>query len=202
MPVASRCSTLALRRPRESWSSGCQIDPSGRRSHSEIASRNGTPHRAVRVPTRLFADIVAEHGAPYYCKIDIEGNDSLCLRGLTPETAPTYISIEMSHPRRGRSGAAARPGYESFKIISQRTRRSRHAYEAWLGYALPPTWSRRLRLRIRNQLGVHSVGGWTFAANSSGPFAEQTPGRWRSYEATERMWRFLRNVDSGTRRRE
>lgn len=162
----------------------------------EIASRNATTHRAVMVPTRLFADIVDEYGVPYYCKIDIEGNDSLCLMGLTPETAPPYISIEMSHAQAGADLELLRDlRYDKFKVISQRTRTQPTRLEAWLGYALPPKWSRRVRLRIRNWFGVHSVGAWKFAANSSGPFAEKTPGRWRSYGATVRMWRFLRDVD-------
>jgi len=164
--------------------------------HREIASRKGTPHRAVMIPTRPFADIIAEYGVPFYCKIDIEGSDSLCLMGLTRGTAPPYISIEMSHPGAGADlDLLLRLGYDKFKVISQRTRTQPTRLEAWLGYALSPKWSKRLRLRIRERLGTHSIGNWRFASNSSGPFAEETPGRWRSFDATVRMWRFLRDLD-------
>ena len=75
VPVASRCSTSGWRRRKDSWSSGCRITPRGRPSTASRLAQRHT-HRAVIVPTRLFENIIAEHGVPYYCKIDIEGNDS------------------------------------------------------------------------------------------------------------------------------
>jgi FkbM family methyltransferase len=62
-----------------------------------IASRDGTPHRAIRVPTVQFSAVIAEHGVPHYSKIDIEGHDGICISALTPEISPDYISIEMAH---------------------------------------------------------------------------------------------------------
>ncbi len=43
---------------------------------------------AINVRMVRFPDLIAEHGVPYYAKIDIEGNDTCCLRDLTRETAP------------------------------------------------------------------------------------------------------------------
>ena len=59
-----------------------------------IASRNGTPHRSVSVPTAPFSQLLAEHGIPHYLKIDIEGNDSLCVETLREVEPPKYISVE------------------------------------------------------------------------------------------------------------
>ena len=164
--------------------------------HREIASRNGTPHYRAAVRTRLFKNVIEENGVPFYCKIDIEGNDRLCLMGLTPDTAPEYISIEMSHADGGRDLALLKGlGYDRFKLISQVTRAQPIRFMTTLGYALPERWARASRKLIRKTAGVGAFKGWTFPANASGAFAEDTPGPWRSYEAAHAMWAFLRDVD-------
>ena len=156
-----------------------------------IASRNGTPHRSVWVQTRRFDTIIAEHGIPYYCKIDIEENERLCLLGLSAATAPPFISIEMVHENGDEDISLLRDlGYTQFKIISQKTRAQPNRLLTRLGYALPP--ARRI---VRKVAGVESVRGWRFPAGSSGPFGDDTPGRWHSYEWALRTWRFLRDID-------
>jgi FkbM family methyltransferase len=47
-----------------------------------IASRDGTAHRPVSVSVVPFSQLLAKHGVPYYLKIDIEGNDRLCVDAL------------------------------------------------------------------------------------------------------------------------
>jgi FkbM family methyltransferase len=156
-----------------------------------IASRNGTPHRPVRVQTRRFDTIIAEHGIPYYCKIDIEENDRLCLLGLSATTAPPFISIEMAHKYGDEDIARLRDlGYTQFKIVSQMTRAQPNQLLTRLGYALPAA-----RKIVRKALGVESVRGWRFPAGSSGPFGNETPGPWHSYEWALRTWRFLHDID-------
>ena len=156
-----------------------------------IASRNGTPHRSVLVPTRRFDTIIEEHGIPYYCKIDIEENDRLCLLGLSAVTAPPFISIEMAHKFGNEDIGLLRDlGYTQFKIISQITRAQPDRLLTRLGYALPPA-----RKVVRKVIGVESVRGWRFPPGSSGPFGHETPGRWHSYQWALRTWRFLRDID-------
>jgi FkbM family methyltransferase len=60
-----------------------------------IAGRLGPP-RGVEVPLRSFESILAEHGVPLYCKIDIEGNDHLCLAGMRPDFRPAFVSVEIT----------------------------------------------------------------------------------------------------------
>jgi len=164
--------------------------------HREIASRNGTHHYKVPVRTRLFEDVIAEHGIPFYCKIDIEGNDGLCLMGLSQDTAPEYISIEMSHEAGGEDLALLRGlGYDKFKLISQVTRAQPIRFMTALGYALPGRLARAPRKLIRKTIGIEKFNGWTFPYNASGVFAEDTPGPWRSYEAVYKMWEYLRDTD-------
>ena len=161
-----------------------------------IASRNGTAHQAVSVRTKPFGAIVAENGGAYYCKIDIEGHDRYCLLGLTRETAPEYISVEMSHGDAGEDMRLMKNlGYGRFKIISQVTRCQPWRWSTYLSYAAPVRISDLVRRGTRRLRGIREVDGWRFAPNSSGAFAEDTEGPWRSYDATVRTWRFLRDVD-------
>src|SRR5271163_839043 len=47
--------------------------------HRNIASRVNSVHHEILVPTRRFDSIIEEFGVPYYLKVDIEGNDKICL---------------------------------------------------------------------------------------------------------------------------
>ena len=162
-----------------------------------IASRNGTPHRAVTVRTRRFGEILAEQGVPFFCKIDIEGHDRLCLEGMTPETAPRYLSIEMNH-RSGDSDIELLRalGYQRFKIISQATLAQPIRSLTTLGYALPKRWGGLLQRMSRSLLGVPRLDGWEFKHGSSGAFAEDTPGPWHDANWALERWKFLHDLDS------
>src|SRR6516164_9802479 len=46
----------------------------------------------INVDCVSIGDIIDEFGVPDYMKIDIEGNDQLCISCLTSTTAPRYIS--------------------------------------------------------------------------------------------------------------
>jgi FkbM family methyltransferase len=108
----------------------------------------GEPTRTISVPTVRFADLLHEHGVPHYLKIDIEGSDVLCLRGLRDVSdRPDYLSVEsaVSSPTDVRAvitelTALRRLGYRRFKFVDQ---------------------------------AFHAM---SFAG--SGPFGEHTPGRW------------------------
>jgi FkbM family methyltransferase len=164
--------------------------------HRENAARNGTPHHKVKVPTRLFGNVIAQFGVPLYCKIDIEGNDRLCLDGLSPETAPRYISIEMSHPGGGADLQRMRAlGYDRFKIVSQVTRAQPTQELTRFFHTLSPQLLDHAREAVKASSGVAAIGGWVFADHSSGAFGEDTPGEWQSYDAAFALWEFLRDID-------
>lgn len=59
------------------------------------STRNAT-FTAVRVESRSIAGILRQYGVPYYAKIDIEGNDLICLRQiLSYGKYPQYMSFEV-----------------------------------------------------------------------------------------------------------
>jgi FkbM family methyltransferase len=80
--------------------------------------------RKIRVEARPLMDIVNEYGVPWYCKIDIEGNDLDALRSLigSPDT-PRYISIESEKRDWARLMEEFltfhKLGYSRYKIIDQ-----------------------------------------------------------------------------------
>ena len=148
------------------------------------------------VETIRFDTLIARYGVPFFCKIDIEGHERSCLRALNRATAPRYISIEMSHTDAGEDIELLRGlGYSRFKIVSQRTRTQSFLPLAELSYALPSAASNLVRRATRKFLGVTQVGDWRFSSNSSGPFAEDTPGSWKSYDAAMHIWRKLKQFD-------
>jgi FkbM family methyltransferase len=72
-----------------------------------------------------FASLVEEFGVPYFLKIDIEGADILCLKGLLDSRdKPKYISIErvISLSAQLEQFSLLRAlGYNKFQIVDQTT---------------------------------------------------------------------------------
>jgi len=143
-----------------------------------FASRNerfGTHNSVMQVPCTRFQSILAEHGVPYYLKIDIEGADLLCLRALEDfDERPRYLSIEAGltsiDETRSELAVLARLGYDAFKIVNQ-------AMNASVRCPNPPLEGEFVDYR--------------FDGACSGPFGEEAPGVWRSKRATLRRYRRL-----------
>jgi FkbM family methyltransferase len=172
-----------------------------------VASRDGLPHHAIPVRCRPFRDLLAEYGTPLYLKIDIEGHDHYCLDALDPRDLPRYISLEM-----GPFELLFRLqelGYIDFKFITQndhsqlyvdvfsdrahvKRRMREHPALYAMGRRLSAAWPVR---RFDNGAapdgclwnGSHR-NGWHFPLGSSGPFGEDTPGKWQSIEDAAFTW--------------
>ena len=132
------------------------------------AALGGKTSRPVKVETRPFASILAEYGVPHYCKVDIEGNDDLCLAGITRETRPTYVSIELSH-RTADSDfkRMSELGYSRFKIIDQSNLVAVTPLSHAITAGLPDAIGARLdRLQAR-LLGTRKRDTWRFPYGSS-----------------------------------
>lgn len=93
--------------------------------------RSGVPYHRADVESRSLGNVIAENGVPYYVKIDVEGCEQLCLDGLSPELAPTYLSLELfsivddsdggHHAILKRLGEL---GYKNYALINQVTHTS------------------------------------------------------------------------------
>jgi FkbM family methyltransferase len=171
-----------------------------------MASREGHSCHAIEVHCRPFRDLLKQYGVPYYLKIDISGHDTFCVADLDPRDLPKYVSLEM---RSVDSLWALRDvGYKSYKLITQndqsqlsvdplsfkeRIKRQLRPYPALsrFGRSLAQA-GRQLRPVASvpsNHHGPRTSGrSWTFNVGSSGPFGEDTNGRWRTLDETAYTW--------------
>lgn len=133
------------------------LDP----EHARRNIADGTGFYQLEVPCRAFAGILREHGIPFYLKIDIEGADLMCVRALSGlANVPPYLSLELTMltPER------------AFEVLAQLF---------LLGY-------RRFKLVDQARLPELDAAGEPFELGMSGPFGEESPGRW--HEAAD-VWR-------------
>lgn len=122
-----------------------------------LGSRGEAEAREMTLDMVTIDHLFEKHGVPYYLKVDIEGMDGVALKPLIHcEKLPVYVSYEASSVDGLCHLYSA--GYTMFKLVRQR---------ATAGTQLP---------------GDTDEDGnpvsWTFPRGSSGPFGEQTPGKW------------------------
>jgi FkbM family methyltransferase len=157
-----------------------------------LASKHGTSSRRLDVNCTTFDRILAEYGVPHYMKVDIEGYDSYCIDALETGCLPRYLSVEFF---RGdfehMLSRLAQLGYRRFKMIEQENHTS--------GMPIfPHERATRIirkvcrRFRIARAL-IQSLPAWAKPnkceflrppsprCGDSGPFGEETHGRWRSF---------------------
>jgi FkbM family methyltransferase len=189
----------------------CEEKPEFNSFHRQIAARDSYSHHSTQIPVLRFASVIERYGIPHYLKIDIEGNDMLCLDGLNSSTLPKYVSVESECPLDEQSGSVedglrtlqklASLGYNRFKLIDQFT---------FCSLSLPPSPDYRVDAfarKVFNQLPLKKIRGlglisrhlimrsrlqgrfrWKFPMGSSGVWGEDTPGNWISYGEAEQAY--------------
>jgi FkbM family methyltransferase len=172
------------------------------------ASWGNSSNRQIQVPCTRFETILAQHGVPHFCKIDIQGNDLLCLEGFKSHNIPKYLSIEINDLNLGHLDMLAALGYSLFKCINQATFVPMQippvSEQATIERAESLLLSRRFRHRVFRKLGGRSrlekqfqiarhYRDWTFPPQSSGGFGDQTLGRWLSYDEMKRTLKEFRH---------
>jgi FkbM family methyltransferase len=164
----------------------CDDHPKWSSFDRSIASRFGARHHCVTVPTCRFKTVLERFGAATYCKIDIEGNDDLCLEDLSESSKPRYLSVELLQGDR-QLARLKKLGYTRFKIVSQRTFREPSSLLLALKTQLWPGPRRLLSAGEAALTRYGSDGSWRFPRGSSGPFGKASPGRWRTYDDTRAL---------------
>jgi FkbM family methyltransferase len=171
------------------------VSPWSSFNHS-IASRKGARHHSVTVDTGSFRSILDEYGVPFYCKIDIEGNDRLCLNDLEPSDVPVFLSIEMAHSDGAKDLELLYGlGYRKFKIISQVTWSQPLGLISHIEPGLHPKVRSFIQYLDKALRGRTRDGNWGFSSGCSGTFGDKTQGRWLTYEKTYAIWRILHDAD-------
>jgi len=185
----------------------CEGIPEWNSFHLKVSSRLGEKHHAIEIETRLFSDILDEYGVPFYLKIDIEGNDYLCIRDLAGRLLPPFISVEAENTGDNENlsdtealailSALHDAGYRRFKLISQYD----FTPELYSDIAASSQWflQRILNSAVNGRLHGPFAKRLTykdwllrkhryqFAKDSSGPWGEGTPGRWLSFEQAKAL---------------
>lgn len=121
----------------------------------------GTRNEVIRVPSIDFAACLEKYGIPHYLKADIVGSETICLRALLKfANKPDYLSIRSEklvwRKLEYEFELLEKLGYDRFKAVKQDFERIRPQ--------LPST----------NGTKLH-----TFEEGASGPFGEDSPGRWK-----------------------
>lgn len=169
---------------REGWGSA-------RKDWAEARAALGIESHAVTVASDTMANIMRGRERAHYVKIDIEGADGLCIRGLADVEKPTYISVECDPIDRAETlemlSILEGYGYTRFKLVNQ---------------------ARNPRLRCPNPPLEGDFCDARFSHYSSGLFGAESPGEWvsvgeireqylqisrqqalrSSYTATGRLW--------------
>ena len=105
-------------------------------------------------------EVLRRFGIPYYLKVDIEGHDGHVLDALVRLRAvPKYLSVE-SHSLDYLARLRVL-GYDKFKIVNQNK-----------------NWQVKCPYPPREGKYVD----FEFGGHSSGPFGEESPGEWRTFE--------------------
>lgn len=163
-----------------------------------IAGRNGMLAQELRLSAIGLNHLIKDYGVPYYCKIDIEGNDILALKSLEKvEELPLYISVEtecLGHNVKDGDVSIYdtliqlhRLGYSRFKLVDQST-------FSVLGNS--PFYSNKelgfdyhLADKLYAKRILHTTDSYStfseFFANGSGPFGEDLLGEWFNFESAK-----------------
>jgi FkbM family methyltransferase len=182
----------------------CEMIPVWSSFEREIASYDGLEPRQITVRTCRFSQLLERFGSPFYCKIDIEGSDRLCLEQMSEMTRPQFVSFEL--PTIGCADPALESrlmmdrlealGYTRFKLISQVTYRQAGKLLPVVKARLPSAMSVRVTRLDKLLRKYRRDAGWKFGEESSGPFAESTRGKWLdTAEARNRVEIIQRNGD-------
>ena len=168
-----------------------------------LAGRDGCHVSEVTVSARTFGSILAEHGVPYFLKIDIEGSDHVCLNALG-EDLPKYLSFEAGRDSFDDILTLIKRGYSRFSLIRQDN--FQPVAIPFPGTIAHLRWGVRqvLRMKLRSHPRLHRVltnPAPRFASRShparswhpeiefsSGPTPMERHTGWCSAEEFTRVW--------------
>jgi FkbM family methyltransferase len=166
----------------------------------DLVDKHGGGSHAVEVDAVPFAEILQQHGVPYYLKVDIEGHDRVCLDALAPQACPPYVSCELTHVG-GIIEQLHGIGYRGFKLVNQSTyTEATPVFDSELALRplrklcrILPTLKRLLPQGVRSDFDTFPERhGYAFSQGSSGPFGEDTHGQWRRADDALRRFDTIR----------
>ncbi|MCS3796944.1 FkbM family methyltransferase [Niastella sp. OAS944] len=174
-----------------------------------LAERDGHLVKTIDVTTARLSSLFTKYGTPYYCKIDIEGNDALAINSLVNQTEiPRYLScehscfsIEQINTDRsllyGNLDLLHAAGFTAFQLIDQDSllplTANKHYSRIHSLYARVRTKLERITglytARYNNRLKMAQKRA-TISGLTTAPFGDQLPNVWASYETTRQYLEF------------
>jgi FkbM family methyltransferase len=132
----------------------------------------GTTNEVVEVDAVDFKQCLEQFGVPHYLKVDIVGSEMVCLKTLLLfENKPDYISIRSEkvifRKLEEEFRVLAMLGYDKFKAVQQ-------DFTNLQALIAPPAGEKI---------------SYSFQEGSSGPFGEETKGKWKDKEAIMKDYR-------------
>lgn len=129
------------------------------------AARDASSFVEIQIDCIPIKHLFAHYGVPLYIKIDIEGADDIAIKQLREsEYLPLYLSLEDCRFGFEYLETLKELGYQSFKLLNQST----------VEQLVDQTVDHRFKL------------------GSSGPFGEDVPGAWLTYD--EMVGKYSREV--------
>lgn len=186
----------------------------------KISNRHNYHVDTVPVQTVKLSSLMQQYGTPYYCKIDIEGYDLVCLKTLAEVAElPQYLSCESECAGEDEQLSEAEAlatleqlhavGYRQFKLVEQNYLNVLEPAEPFysrenLVYRTPSLVERslrralrmlRLRVKSRSNLDeLYQRFGYEFKWGMSGPFGEELGSKWLGYEQARETLLFHRRM--------
>lgn len=173
-----------------------------------LAGKDDMPHWPIQIEVTPLDAVFLQYGVPHYLKIDIEGWDHVCVESLSPDRLPPYISVEAecSNDRDALTEAQSlrmlhvlrKAGYTRFKLVNEAL-----DWKPVHANRFHRMWQRGLHSLATGKLAVPGISGlisrftdahriktlYPFQFGSTGPWGEDVPGRWMSFEEAESVYR-------------
>ncbi|HUZ13424.1 MAG TPA: FkbM family methyltransferase [Caulobacteraceae bacterium] len=132
----------------------------------------GAVFEEIEVPSVRSGDLIERYGTPHFAKIDIEGFDLICLKGLLPAPVkPTFLSTEVDFYKLDEQLAClVELGYRKYALVGQ-TSAPRQK---------PPRPARE-----------GADVDYTFAHHASGLFGRELPAEWSSWRGVRTQCRSI-----------
>ena len=132
----------------------------------------GTTNEVIEVGTVDFKQCLEQYGVPYYLKVDIVGSEMICLKTLLAfDDKPDYLSIRSEkvvfRKLEEEFRVLEKLGYDKFKAVQQDFNSLQALIDSPAGQKI----------------------NYAFHEGASGPFGEETKGKWKSKEAVLKEYR-------------
>lgn len=171
--------------------------------NKSIAEREADIVQTTETATISLSSLFEQYGTPYYCKIDIEGNDAVAINSLSGKTSrPLYISCEIScysiaEIQQNTNllfetlNALQAAGYTSFQLIDQDsllplTDVKHHSRLHTLYARVRTKWERITGLYTSRYSNRYLVARNRKVSPDyvTAPFGEALNGTWTNYDTT------------------